>query len=115
MQWINNILDKRFTRAESRWKIKQFEYSLTDAPVCINSGVTVVGASLDESVKIGCRVSADPSKVSFEWTFSNSGERFEVPSGHFTTIQDFNSDHMYFDTEENENNGKRLKNLNWFI
>lgn len=54
----------------------------------MSSGVTVIGASLDESIVISCRVSADPSNVDFEWTFSNSGERFEVPAGHFTTLQD---------------------------
>lgn len=27
----------------------------------------------------------------FEWTFSSSGERFEVPAGHYTTVQDANT------------------------
>lgn len=78
-----------------------------DAPVCISSSVTIVGASIDESVAIPCRISADPSKVSFEWTFSNSGERYEVPSGHYTTIQSSNVDvdHIYLDADENGTNG----------
>jgi hypothetical protein len=66
--------------------------------------VTIVGASIDESVTIACRISADPAKVTFEWTFSNSGERYEVPTGHFTTIQhNFNpdADHIYLDADEN--------------
>ncbi len=67
--------------------------------------MTVIGASIDESVTIPCRVSADPSKVTFEWSFSNSGERYEVPSGHYTTIQNYNTDHIYLDTEENDTNG----------
>jgi hypothetical protein len=69
--------------------------------------VTIVGASIDESVAIACRISADPPKVSFEWTFSNSGERYEVPSGHYTTIQNFNTDenHIYLDADENGTNG----------
>lgn len=82
-----------------------FFSSSTDAPVCISSIVTVVGASLDESIVIPCRVSADPSKVSFEWTFSNSGERYEVPSGHYTTVQNYHTDHMYLDADENGTNG----------
>ncbi|XP_070492638.1 uncharacterized protein side-III isoform X2 [Chironomus tepperi] len=81
------------------------------APVCISSSVTIVGASIDESVTIACRISADPPKVSFEWTFSNSGERYEVPSGHYTTIQqNFNADtdHIYLDADENGTNGNGL-------
>lgn len=81
--------------------------NFSDAPVCISSSVTIVGASIDESVAIACRISADPPKVSFEWTFSNSGERYEVPSGHYTTIQNFNTDvdHIYLDADENGTNG----------
>ncbi|CRK88280.1 CLUMA_CG002059, isoform B [Clunio marinus] len=77
------------------------------APVCISSSVTIVGASIDESVAIPCRISADPQKVTFEWTFSNSGERYEVPSGHYTTIQNFHTDidHIYLDADENGTNG----------
>ena len=83
-------------------------HPFSDAPVCISSSVTIVGASIDESVTIACRISADPPKVSFEWTFSNSGERYEVPSGHYTTIQqNFNADtdHIYLDADENGTNG----------
>lgn len=82
-------------------------YLVSDAPVCISSSVTIVGASIDESVAIPCRISADPSKVSFEWTFSNSGERYEVPSGHYTTIQNFHTDtdHVYIDADEAGANG----------
>lgn len=70
--------------------------------------MTIVGASIDESVTIACRISADPVKVSFEWTFSNSGERYEVPSGHHSTIQQsFTSDseHIYLEADENGANG----------
>lgn len=57
---------------------------------------------------IACRISADPVKVSFEWTFSNSGERYEVPSGHHSTIQQsftLDSDHIYLDADESGTNG----------
>lgn len=59
-----------------------------DSPVCAESTVSMVGASLDESISIPCRVNADPPDVEFEWSFSSSGERFEVPHGHYTTVQD---------------------------
>lgn len=50
----------------------------------------MVGASLDESISVPCRIYADPPDVEFEWSFSTSGERFEVPHGHYTTVQDIN-------------------------
>lgn len=62
--------------------------SPTDAPVCSSSTITVIGASLEEAVPIPCRVNSDPPEIDFEWTFSTSGEHFEVPSGHYATIQD---------------------------
>jgi hypothetical protein len=57
------------------------------APVCTSNVVLAIGASLEESVHIPCRVNANPPKMTFEWTFSNSGERFEVPPGHHITLQ----------------------------
>lgn len=48
--------------------------------------MTVVGASLEESVPIPCRVNSDPPEIEFEWTFSSSGEHFEVPSGQYATV-----------------------------
>lgn len=65
--------------------------SLTDSPVCAASSVTIVGASLEESVSIPCRINADPPDAEFEWSFSSSGERFEVPQGHYTTVQETNA------------------------
>lgn len=65
-----------------------FSLSATDAPVCSTSVVGVIGASLEEAVPIPCRVNSDPPEIDFEWTFSSSGEHFEVPSGHYATIQD---------------------------
>jgi len=40
--------------------------------------VTVIGASLEESVRVRCEVDADPGEVDFVWEFNNSGENFEV-------------------------------------
>ncbi|XP_065359099.1 putative uncharacterized protein DDB_G0282133 [Calliphora vicina] len=58
------------------------------APVCSTNAVIVIGASLEEAVPIPCRVNSDPPEIDFEWTFSSSGEHFEVPSGHYATIQE---------------------------
>lgn len=65
-----------------------FYLLLSDSPVCAASAVTIVGASLEESISVPCRINADPPDVEFEWSFSSSGERFEVPHGHYTTVQD---------------------------
>lgn len=62
-------------------------FCIPDAPVCTATTVLIAGASLEESISVPCRIIADPSDVTFEWTFSSSGERFEVPHGHYTTIQ----------------------------
>uniref|UniRef100_A0A182NL74 Ig-like domain-containing protein n=1 Tax=Anopheles dirus TaxID=7168 RepID=A0A182NL74_9DIPT len=62
------------------------------APVCISSSIMIVGASLDETVPVPCHVAADPLDVSFDWNFSNSGERFEVASGQFNLLQEFHSE-----------------------
>lgn len=88
----------------------------TDSPVCVDSAVVMVGASLDESISVPCRVNADPPDVEFEWSFSSSGERFEVPHGHYTTVQDINvvgtdgskSSSIFYDSEEThgESDGK---------
>lgn len=58
--------------------------------MCVSSSVAVVGASLDESISVPCRVNADPPDVEFEWSFSSSGERFEVPHEHYASVQDIN-------------------------
>lgn len=45
--------------------------------------VTIIGASLEESVKVRCEVDADPNEVDFVWEFNNSGENFEVAPAKF--------------------------------
>lgn len=76
--------------------------------MCAESSVSMVGASLDESISISCRVNADPPDVEFEWSFSSSGERFEVPHGHYATVHDNSvagtdgskSASVFYDSEE---------------
>ena len=45
--------------------------------------MSIVGASLEESVGVHCRVNADPADVEFEWIFSNSNERIESQHGQY--------------------------------
>lgn len=58
-------------------------YARPVAPVCKLKEVTIIGASLEESVKVRCEVDADPSEVDFVWEFNNSGENFEVAPARF--------------------------------
>lgn len=58
---------------------------ITDAPVCRSDDVTVVGASLDEVLRVRCHVTADPADVTFVWQFNNSGESFEVSQSRYGT------------------------------
>ncbi|XP_062702021.1 uncharacterized protein LOC115257156 isoform X3 [Aedes albopictus] len=67
------------------------ELKIHFAPVCASSSIMIVGASLDERVPVPCHVVSNPRDVSFDWNFSNSGERFEVTSGQFNLLQDFHS------------------------
>ncbi|KAK5647891.1 hypothetical protein RI129_002783 [Pyrocoelia pectoralis] len=55
------------------------------APVCRDSEISVIGASLDEVIRVRCHVAADPSEVTFVWQFNNSGESFDVSPARFTT------------------------------
>ncbi|CAB0016635.1 unnamed protein product [Nesidiocoris tenuis] len=61
----------------------------TDAPVCAASEPVIVGASLEEAVRVKCAVSADPAELTFLWQFNNSGESFPVAptSKAWTTAQ----------------------------
>ncbi|PSN34300.1 hypothetical protein C0J52_25670 [Blattella germanica] len=75
---------------------------LTVAPVCKNEDVTVVGASLDEVLRVRCHVTADPSDVSFVWQFNNSGESFEVEQSRFGTGNGSTSDLYYTPKSERD-------------
>lgn len=82
---------------------------ISDAPVCTASTVVIAGASLEESISVPCRVIADPSDVTFEWTFTSSGERFEVPHGHHTTSvhqQQQQPNHQHHDSGSYDRDGR---------
>lgn len=48
------------------------------APVCRTASTVIVGASLDETVRVHCAVDADPRDVRFTWRLTNSADTFEV-------------------------------------
>ncbi|XP_065167834.1 hemicentin-1-like isoform X2 [Atheta coriaria] len=65
------------------------------APVCRDNEMIIIGASLDESLKVRCHVAADPSDVTFVWQFNNSGESFDVSPARFATTSGNISELMY--------------------
>lgn len=46
--------------------------------MCRTAAPVVVGASLDETVRVHCAVDADPRDVRFTWRLTNSVDTFEV-------------------------------------
>ncbi|KAJ8969834.1 hypothetical protein NQ317_001006 [Molorchus minor] len=66
------------------------------APVCSKENeITVIGASIDEALRVRCQVSADPTDVTFLWQFNNSGESFDVSPARFATSSGNVSELMY--------------------
>ncbi|GFT82531.1 ig-like domain-containing protein, partial [Nephila pilipes] len=45
------------------------------APVCRNGLLKTYSVPVDEMERIECQVDADPSKVDFKWSFSNTADR----------------------------------------
>ncbi|KAG6801022.1 hemicentin-2 [Apis mellifera caucasica] len=72
------------------------------APVCKAKEVSVIGASLEESVKVRCEVEADPNKVEFVWEFNNSGENFEVAPAKFDDNNGTTSELIYTPVSERD-------------
>lgn len=72
------------------------------APVCKTKEVTIIGASIDESVKIRCEVEADPNEVDFVWEFNNSGENFELAPAKFDGNNGTTSEFVYTPMSERD-------------
>lgn len=79
-----------------------FLYFCLVAPVCKAKEVSVIGASLEESVKVRCEVEADPNKVEFVWEFNNSGENFEVAPAKFDDNNGTTSELIYTPVSERD-------------
>ncbi|CAH0550173.1 unnamed protein product [Brassicogethes aeneus] len=55
-----------------------------NVPVCIQEREELYGALKQETVTLRCQVDANPSVVTFHWTFNNSGDQTDVPANRFT-------------------------------
>lgn len=73
-----------------------------DAPVCQSSEPTIVGASVNEAVRVKCLVSADPMGVTFAWKFNNNGEDFSVNPAKYSESNSTSSDLMYTPLSERD-------------
>ncbi|XP_063831478.1 neural cell adhesion molecule 1-like isoform X2 [Ostrinia nubilalis] len=72
------------------------------APVCGESSPQVVGAALDEALRVRCSVHADPADVTFLWQFNNSGESFNVSPARYATVNGSISELRYTPASERD-------------
>ncbi|XP_047537000.1 synaptogenesis protein syg-2-like [Vanessa atalanta] len=69
--------------------------SIQFAPVCMHSTPQVLGAQLDEALRVSCSVTANPPDVTFFWQFNNSGESLDVSPTKFGTANGSTSELSY--------------------
>nr|XP_049704446.1 synaptogenesis protein syg-2 [Helicoverpa armigera]XP_049704448.1 synaptogenesis protein syg-2 [Helicoverpa armigera] len=72
------------------------------APVCGETSPQVVGAALDEALRVRCSVHADPADVTFLWQFNNSGESFNVSPARYGTVNGSISELRYTPASERD-------------
>ena len=61
-----------------------FNLDVKYLPVCVPEGVKVYGVAKEENVRIRCQVAANPSNLTFRWTFNNSAEIKDVDKSKFS-------------------------------
>ncbi|CAB3246037.1 unnamed protein product [Arctia plantaginis] len=72
------------------------------APVCGETSPQVVGAAIDEALRVRCAVHADPADVTFLWQFNNSGESFNVSPARYGTVNGSISELRYILASERD-------------
>lgn len=65
------------------------------APICAQPTQLLLGARLDEPLRVRCTVSADPADVTFYWQFNNSGESFQVSPARYVSTGGTTSELRY--------------------
>ncbi|KAJ0173701.1 hypothetical protein K1T71_010850 [Dendrolimus kikuchii] len=68
----------RATNALGETASQTTHLSIQYAPVCAHSSPQVLGAQIEETLRVRCSVTANPPDVTFFWQFNNSGESLEV-------------------------------------
>ncbi|XP_063627872.1 neural cell adhesion molecule 1-like isoform X1 [Cydia splendana] len=69
--------------------------SIQYAPVCAHPSPQVLGAQMDEALRVRCSVTANPPDVTFFWQFNNSGESLDVSPTKFGTANGSTSELSY--------------------
>ncbi|XP_073950535.1 kin of IRRE-like protein 2 isoform X2 [Choristoneura fumiferana] len=69
--------------------------SIQYAPVCAHASPQVLGAQMDEALRVRCSVTANPPDVTFFWQFNNSGESLDVSPTKFGTANGSTSELSY--------------------
>lgn len=64
-------------------------FSSVDAPVCTHPSPQVLGAQIEEELRVRCSVTANPPDVTFFWQFNNSGESLDVSPLKFGKYQNY--------------------------
>ncbi|CAH2045584.1 unnamed protein product, partial [Iphiclides podalirius] len=73
----------RATNALGETASQTTHLSIQYTPVCTHTSPQVLGAQLDETLRVRCSVTANPPDVVFFWQFNNSGESLDVSTAKF--------------------------------
>lgn len=65
------------------------------SPVCITNDVTIIGGSLEETLRIRCHVAADPTNLTVSWQFSSSEKSHALLSNYFSFVNESVSELIY--------------------
>ncbi|XP_026315160.1 neural cell adhesion molecule 1-like [Hyposmocoma kahamanoa] len=85
----------RATNALGETPSQATHLSIQYAPVCVHSSPQVLGAQIDEVLRVRCSVTANPPEVNFFWQFNNSGESLDVSPAKFGTANGSTSELSY--------------------
>ncbi|CAG9789231.1 unnamed protein product [Diatraea saccharalis] len=85
----------RATNALGETASETTHLSIQYAPVCTHSSTQVLGAQIEEALRVRCSVTANPPDVTFFWQFNNSGESLDVSPAKFGTANGSTSELSY--------------------
>ncbi|XP_028038629.1 neural cell adhesion molecule 1-like [Bombyx mandarina] len=85
----------RATNALGETASQTTHLSIQYAPVCSHPTPQVLGAQIEEALRVRCSVTANPPDVTFFWQFNNSGESLDVSPLKFGTANGSTSELVY--------------------
>ncbi|KAL4709843.1 hypothetical protein ACJJTC_000330 [Scirpophaga incertulas] len=85
----------RATNALGETASQTTHLSIQYAPVCAHISPQVLGAQIEEVLRVRCSVTANPPDVTFFWQFNNSGESLDVSPAKFGTANGSTSELSY--------------------